>query len=193
MNASDKVYIAAINGMALGMGKILALSCDLRLMADGEDYAIGFIEPGVSLLAGVGGTQRLVRMVGQSRAAELLLEGSMLSPSEAAEIGLVHRVVPEEDLQAEAVSLAQRLAGRSPLLNQEIKRMLYDAGSRPFGRALRIEGASLVATTSRQRAADEMERYLAELGRHESPTDRQILDAWNEMLATAPSSEGALA
>ena len=65
MNASDKVFIAAINGVALGMGAILALACDLRLMADGEDAAFGLIEQGISILAANGGTQRLVRMVGQ--------------------------------------------------------------------------------------------------------------------------------
>jgi enoyl-CoA hydratase/carnithine racemase len=186
MNASDKVYIAAVNGVALGMGMILALACDLRLMSDGEDHAMGLIETRVSLLGALGGTQRLVRMVGQSRAAELLLEGRYLNPAEAAEMGLVHRVVPERDLQDEALALAARLAGRSPVVNREIKRMLYDAGARPFGRALRMEGASLVAVSSRPRAAQEMERYLAKLPRADGASDRDILNAWDEMLAAAP-------
>src|SRR5689334_7344350 len=92
INESDTVYVAAVNGVALGMGAILALQCDLRLMADGDDASFGLIETAVSLLAGAGGTQRLVRMVGQSRAAEMLLEGRALTPAEAAAIGLVHRV-----------------------------------------------------------------------------------------------------
>src|SRR5207253_3442280 len=120
MNASDKVFIAAINGVALGMGAILALACDLRLMADGEDAAFGLIEQGISILAGAGGTQRLTRMLGQSRAPELLLEGRFVSPREAAAIGLVHRVLPPHDLHAAALTLAHRLAGRSAVLNQEI-------------------------------------------------------------------------
>ncbi len=182
MSTSDKVYVAAINGLALGMGAILALACDLRVMVDDEDAAFGFVETGISVLAAAGGTQRLTRMVGQSRAAELLLEGRRLSPSEAAEIGLVHRVVPGGELQREALAVGRRLAGRSPVLNREIKRMVYDVASRPMARAMRMELASMTAVMSRPRAAREMESYLRELGRHESPTDRQILDAWGAML-----------
>ena len=191
MNASEKVFIAAINGVALGMGAILALACDLRLMADDQATAFGLIESGISMLAGAGGTQRLTRMVGQSRAAELLLEGRFISPTEAAAIGLVHRVVPRDDLQAEALALAHRLAGRSPVLNQEIKRMVYDAGSKPFARAARMEYASTIATISTPRAKQDMEKYLAELARHDSPTDRQILDVWQKMLDTGPSPDVA--
>jgi enoyl-CoA hydratase len=190
MNASDKVFIAAINGVALGMGAIIALACDLRLMADGEDAAFGLIEQGISILAGIGGTQRLARMVGSSRAAELLLEGRFVSPAEASAIGLVHRVVPREDLQADALALAQRLAGRSPVLNREIKRMIYDAAARPFAQATRMEFASAVATLSTPRATQDMETYVAELGKHDSPTDRQVLDAWEKMLDTGRSSAG---
>jgi enoyl-CoA hydratase len=190
MNASDKVFIAAINGVALGMGAILALACDLRLMADGEDAAFGLIEQGISILAGVGGTQRLTRMVGQSRAAELLLEGRFVSPAEAEAIGLVHRVVPRQDLQAEALTLAHRLAGRSSVLNQEIKRMIYDAATKPFARATRMEYASAIATLSTDRATRDMETYAAELAKHASPTDRQILDAWEKMLDTGPAQSG---
>jgi enoyl-CoA hydratase len=187
MSASDKVFIAAINGVALGMGAILALACDLRLMADGEDAAFGLIETGISILAAAGGTQRLTRMVGQSRAAELLLEGRWLSPAEAAAIGLVHRVVPAQDLQGDALTLAHRLAGRSSVLNGEIKRMVYDAASKPIARAMRMENASMTATLSTPRATQDMEAYLAELAKHDPPTDRQVLDAWEKMLTTGPS------
>jgi enoyl-CoA hydratase len=190
MSASDKVFIAAINGVALGMGAILALACDLRLMADGEDAAFGLIETGISILAAAGGTQRLTRMVGQSRAAELLLEGRWLSPAEAAAIGLVHRVVPAQDLQRDALTLAHRLAGRAPVLNGEIKRMVYDAASKPIARAMRMESAGMTATLSTPRATQDMETYLGELAKHDPPTDRQVLDAWEKMLATSPASAG---
>jgi enoyl-CoA hydratase len=190
MSASDKVFIAAINGVALGMGAILALACDLRLMADGEDAAFGLIETGISILAAAGGTQRLTRMVGQSRAAGLLLEGRWLSPAEAAAIGLVHRVVPAQDLQHDALTLAHRLAGRAPVLNGEIKRMVYDAASKPIARAMRMESAGMTATLSTPRATQDMETYLGELAKHNPPTDRQVLDAWEKMLATGPASAG---
>ena len=183
MNASGKVYVAAINGVALGMGAILALQCDVRLMADGDEYAIGLIEAGISILPAAGGTQRLVRMVGQSRAAELLLEGRRLTPTEAADIGLVHRVVPEDELESEALRVAQRLAGRSQALNREIKRMVYDAGARPFRVGARMEAASMIAVMSTPRARQDMETYLQELAKHDAPTDRDILEAWEKMLA----------
>src|SRR5207247_2546632 len=154
MNASDKVYVAAINGIALGMAAILALQCDLRLMAEGDEYAIGLIETGISILPAAGGTQRLVRMVGQSRAAELVLEGHWMTPTEAADIGLVHRVVPKDELESEALRVAQRLAGRSHALNREIKRMVYDAGARPFRVGARMEAASMIAVMSTPRRSE---------------------------------------
>lgn len=78
MNRMDKVFIAAIDGMAVGMGCILALGCDIRIMADGDD-PIGLQESALGMLAAAGGTQRLTRMVGSGRALELLLEGRWLS------------------------------------------------------------------------------------------------------------------
>jgi hypothetical protein len=71
------------------------------------------------------------------------------------------------------------------VLNGEIKRMVYDAGTRPFARAMRMESASMLATMSTARATQDMETYLGELAKHDPPTDRQILDAWEKMLATA--------
>src|SRR5947209_15686821 len=94
MNSSEKVYIAAINGLAFGMGAVLALACDLRYMAEGEHAVFGLIEPGISMLGGAGGTQRLTRMLGQSRALDMLLEGSWVTADEAAKLGIVHQVLP---------------------------------------------------------------------------------------------------
>src|SRR5207248_1115848 len=144
----------------------------------------GLIEQGISMLAGASGTQRLVRMLGQSRAAELLLEGRFISPQQAESIGLVHRVLPPGDLQTEALTLAHRLAGRSAVLNRELKRMIYDAGSKPLRRAMRMENASALVTLSTKRAIEDMEAYVAEIASHQSPSDRQILDAWEKMLDT---------
>ena len=69
--------------------------------------------------------------------------------------------------------------------------MVYDAGSKPFARAARMEYASTIATMSTPRATQDMEKYLAELARHDSPTDRQILDVWQKMLDTGPSPDVA--
>src|SRR5206468_853077 len=107
---------------------------------------------------------------------------------EAAEIGLIHRVVAEDELQEEAFALAHRLAARSPFLNQQIKRMVYDAGTRPAGAAARMEAASMIAAMTTSRARQDMETYLEKLARHDAPSDRDILGAWAEMLAAAGES-----
>lgn len=182
MNASDKVYVAAINGLAFGMGAILALQCDLRLMADDEDNAFGLIESGISILAAAGGTQKLVRMVGQSRALEMLLEGTWVSPAEAASLGLVHKVVPPQALQEEAMAAARRLAARSSVFNREVKRSVYEAGTRPARAAMRGEAASMYASMTSQRARQDLGRYLRELEQYDEPTDREIIDAWRRVL-----------
>lgn len=189
MNASETVYIAAINGLAFGMGAILALQCDLRLMAEGDDYALGLIETGISILAAAGGTQKLVRMVGHSRAMEMLLEGSWVSPAEAADLGLVNDVVPPEALQQEAMSMARRLAARSPVLNREIKRSVYEAGTRRARPAMRMEAASMYRTITSRRARQDLASYLRQLEQYEQLTDRNIIDAWRRALGIAPAAE----
>ena len=106
---SDKVWLAAINGLAMGGGCELALACDLRYMTADPDARIGLPEMTVGLIPGGGGTQRLGRIIGMGRAVEMILEGRVLAPREAEEIGLVHRVVPPDALLDEARSTAERL------------------------------------------------------------------------------------
>jgi enoyl-CoA hydratase len=191
MNSSAKVYIAAINGLAFGMGAVLALACDLRYMADGEHAVFGLIEPGISMLAGAGGTQRLARMVGQSRALGMLLEGSWITAHQAAELGLVHQVAPPDEVLGTAVAAGRRLAARSRDLTREIKRMIYDAGTRSLTRGMRMEAASLVATVTAKRCAIDCERYLRELARNDPPTDADVVAAWTRMLDTDPQRDDA--
>jgi enoyl-CoA hydratase/carnithine racemase len=180
LNESDKVIVTAINGLALGMGCIFALACDIRLMA--RDQQIGLPESAIAMLAAAGGTARLVRMLGESRAVELLLEGRWLAADEAAELGLVHRVVAPEDLRAEADTVAQRLARRSPVINREIKRMVYDAGSRTFGAATRMEAASLLVTVGSTQARRSMQAYHRSLLGHEHLTDAAVRSSWQPLL-----------
>lgn len=107
-----KPTIAAINGYALGGGCELALSCTLRLAS--ENAKIGLPEVSLGIIPGYGGTQRLSRLIGRARAAEMILTGDPVDAVTAERIGLVNRVVPRERLLPEAEALAKRILSRGP-------------------------------------------------------------------------------
>src|SRR5579864_6700047 len=106
---TPKVFIAAITGHCLGGGMEIALSCDLRFAAAGK-YGLGQPEIALGILPGNGGTQRLPRLIGKSRALDLMLTGRTVSPEEALSIGLVDRVFPAEELSAKTREYAEALA-----------------------------------------------------------------------------------
>jgi len=106
-----KPVIAAINGFALGGGCELALSCDLRIAA--ENARFGQPEINLGLIPGAGGTQRLTRLVGMTKAKEIVLTGDLIDARTALSIGLVNKVVPQDDLMSEAKTLAQKLLTKS--------------------------------------------------------------------------------
>ncbi|MDF0528386.1 enoyl-CoA hydratase/isomerase family protein [Tsukamurella sp. 8F] len=180
LNRMDKVVIAEINGLALGMGCIVALACDIRLMAD--DTHIGLPETGLAFLAGAGGTQRLTHMIGTSRALELLLDGRWLTAAQAHDLGLVHEVVARDDLSERAHAVAQRLARRSPVSIREIKRSVYDAATRPMRSGLAREAASTITTLSASDAERAMSAFNTHLSTVGELTDDAILRGWHPLL-----------
>lgn len=103
--------VAAINGVCLGGGLELALACSSRVAGDGEAVALGLPEVRLGLVPGWGGTQRLPRLIGPSRALGLILTGRSLSGRQAKKLGLVDRVAPAEGLDHAARDEARRLAG----------------------------------------------------------------------------------
>lgn len=180
MNRSDKVFVTAINGLALGMGCVFALACDLRLMAD--DQRIGLPEAGLGMLAAAGGTQRLTRMAGSGRALELLLEGRWLSAPEAVELGLVNHAVPREELLDRALETAHRLARRSAVVNREIKRSVYETANFRAARANRREAASLVTTVTSEASRRCLNSYQNGLTANPDPSDEYLAEAWHPLL-----------
>ncbi len=109
----SKPVLAAVRGFCLGGGCELALACHLRIA--GTDARIGLPEVKLGIIPGYGGTQRLARIVGRSKALELLLCGRTMTAREALEAGLVSRVVNPEDLLSTCRELASRIAGQAPL------------------------------------------------------------------------------
>lgn len=122
IEASPRIFIAAINGFAMGGGFELALGCDLRLAEQG-DYRIGLPETNIGLLPGGGGTQRLTRLVGPGRALEWMLLGKTFAPDEAAALGLVNSCHPGPVLEP-ALAMAQALLRRHPLALSHVKRLV---------------------------------------------------------------------
>lgn len=146
----DKPTIAAINGYALGEGCELTLVCDFRLASENARLGMTYVQLG--LVSTPGGICRLIQLVGLSKAKELALLGDMIEAEEALKIGLVHKVVPAQDLEDNVFQLATRLANSAPLaitlakkeLNASLKselRTAIDFDVRAQGICLRSEDA----------------------------------------------------
>ena len=105
---SDKIVIAAINGYALGGGLELSMACDVRIAS--ETARVGQPEIKIGVIPGWAGTQRLARLVGKTKAKELVLTGDMITAEEAEKIGLITKVVPPEKLMEEVTKVAQALS-----------------------------------------------------------------------------------
>jgi enoyl-CoA hydratase/carnithine racemase len=115
----NKPVLAAVNGLALGGGTELALACDLRLAADAA--SLGLTETRLAIIPGAGGTQRLPRLIGRSKAKELIFTGRRVSAQEALELGLVDRVCPGADLVAACQDLAGQILQAGPIAVEQAK------------------------------------------------------------------------
>jgi enoyl-CoA hydratase/carnithine racemase len=119
--------IAAVRGYALGAGLQLALACDLRLLARGTQ--VGLLELQYGILPDLGGTQRLPRIVGPGRAKELIFTRAKIDAEQAEHIGLAERVVSDEELDDEALELAEKIAAQPPIAVRGAKRAMATAVS----------------------------------------------------------------
>ncbi len=185
MRRMDKVFIAAINGLALGGGCELALACDLRLMAEDDQVErfLGQPEVLIGLIPGGGGTQMLARSLGVAKALELCLEGQLLEPRQALALGLVNGLAPAEELLEAADALAQRLSRRSPQAVHLIKRSIYQAASRDWTEGMASEKAGFLSAASQGNTRRAMREYIERvrtITREELPFRRADFDDLTE-------------
>ena len=133
----DRPVIAAINGDALGQGLELALGCDIRLAADRARF--GFPEVAMGLIPMDGGTQRLPRLVGRTKALELILTSEIIDAEEAFGIGLVSKVVSPETLASEVGATAQTIASKGPIALRYVKEAVNKGLDLTLEQGLRLE------------------------------------------------------
>ena len=137
MNSAPKPWIAAINGAAAGIGSAFAMNCDLVMMAD--DAYIYQAFAAIGLVPDGGATWHLVRTLGRHRAYEVIASGEKISAQKCLDWGLCNRVVPADDLSAQALDWAQQLAARSPLALRYAKQVLNAATEISVGETISYE------------------------------------------------------
>lgn len=134
----SKVFIAQIGATALGGGLEMALACDLRFGAEGE-YVLGLPEATLGLLPGNGGTQRLPRLIGWSKALDLMVTGRTISPGEAHNLGILDRLFSAESLEEETAKYADALAKGARQAIGSIKLAVHRGREMDLDDALGIE------------------------------------------------------
>jgi enoyl-CoA hydratase/carnithine racemase len=138
MAASHKIYIAAINGHALGGGLEMALACDLRFGKNGR-YFLGLPEVTLGILPGNGGTQRLPRLIGANKALEMMITGERIGPQAALELGILNKLFDAETFADDVMAYATTLADGASIAVGAIKRAVYDGMEMDLEEGLALE------------------------------------------------------
>ena len=139
MEEFPKPIIAMINGYCLGGGCELSMACDIRIASDRAK--LGQPEVNLGIIPGGGGTQRLPRLVGEGRAALLIMSGTLIGAAEAFHIGLVDKTFPAEELREETLEIARGIAAKSPIALQAAKETILAARRMPLDEGLHFERA----------------------------------------------------
>jgi len=150
--------IAAINGYAFGVGCEIALACTFRLAS--ENAKIGQLEINLGIIPGAGGTQRLPRLIGKARAAELILTGKIIQAEEAYQLGLVNEVVPPEKLMDGCFRLAKTLAEKSPVAMKYALRAINQGMDVDLATGLKIESLCLGACFASEDSKEGLNAFL---------------------------------
>lgn len=155
----SKPVIAAINGFALGGGCELAMACDIRIAS--EKAKFGQPEVGLGITPGFGGTQRLPRIVGISKAMELILTAKVIKAEEAKAIGLVSEVYPAEELMDKAMELANAICANAPIAVSESKRCIRMGMQTDIATGSAFEAEAFGVTCGTQDKNEGMGAFLA--------------------------------
>jgi len=153
-----KPVLASVNGVAAGAGCNLALACDYRIASDAAKLGQTFVK--IGLHPDWGGTWLLPRLVGRSRALELLMTGRIVGAEEALAIGMVDRVVPAAELAAETATLARTIADAPPIAIAGIKRALRASERNDLGAQTELEAEHQLAAFASHDAAEGMAAFF---------------------------------
>ena len=153
-----KPTVAAINGHCFGGGLELALACDFRIAA--RRVRLGQTEVNLGLVPGAGGSQRLVRILGQAKAKELVMLGSRLTADEAASLGLLTKAVENEAFAAEVRGFSERLAKQAPIAIRLAKVLLNRATDTPIDASLEMEAMAFGLVTSSEDVFEGLQAFL---------------------------------
>ena len=148
VEALPQPTIAVVNGFAFGGGTELLLACDLRICAAHAQF--GLTETTLAIIPGAGGTQRLPRLIGKSRAKDLILTGRRIDGHEAERYGLVNRVAPEGELKATALEVARTIAGNGPVAVRAAKAAIDQGCELPQEQGLEVEASCYERTLPTQ-------------------------------------------
>ena len=158
LQSLDIPVIAAINGFALGGGCELVCACDIRIAS--ENAKLGFPEVKLGLFPCWGGSQRATRLIGMGKAKELIFSGEMISAQEAYNIGLVQKVVSQDELMNSVLNLAQLIANNSPLAVKNAKKSINQGFEQSLPIALRKEIAIGLETFDSEDRIEGMNAFL---------------------------------
>ena len=154
-----KPVIAAMNGHALGGGCEIAMACHLRLLK--ETARMGQTETNLGIIPGFGGTQRMPRLIGRTKALEFMMLGTQVPAAECLALGLVNRLTKEGETLAEAKALARALAKRPPVATRVLIEAVDDGLDAPIDHALEIETRAFLQTLRTEDAAEGIQAFFA--------------------------------
>jgi enoyl-CoA hydratase/carnithine racemase len=154
-----KPVIAAINGHALGGGCEIAMACHFRLLK--ETARMGQTESNLGIIPGFGGTQRMARLIGRTKALEFMILGTQVAAPDCLALGLVNRLTKEGETLNDAKALARQIGKRPPIATRLIIEAVDDGLEAPMDNALEIETRAFLRTLRTEDAAEGIQAFLA--------------------------------